>query len=57
MKTDMWMELPPTPRQIFAIARMSIALRLPPSMEIHLPRTRKEARDTIYDLGRRLKLK
>mgnify|MGYP001564062669 CR=1 FL=1 len=51
-----WKDLPPTPRQIFAITRMCIALGIRLPLE-ELPRNRMEARDLMYDLRSQLLLK
>jgi len=51
-----WRELPPTPGQTLAIARLCMALRIRPELE-WLPRNRMEARNLMYDLHQQLRLK
>ena len=47
-------ELPPTGRQGRAIAKLCIALRVKEELE-WLPCTRREARNLMYDLRRKLR--
>ena len=47
--TPYWENLPPTPRQTLAIARLCMILRIKPELE-SLPMTRRRARDLIYEL-------
>ena len=51
-----WRELPPTPGQTLAIARLCMALRIRPELE-WLPRNRMETRNLMYGLHQQLRLK
>ena len=54
MRLPGWEDLPPTPRQTLAIARLCMALKIRPELE-HLPRNRREARNMMYDLRNKLR--
>ena len=49
-----WGDLPPTPGQTLAIAKLCMALRIRPELE-WLPKNRREARNLMYELQGKLK--